>query len=111
MKADVWITNYRPFILGGDVHASIVCGVEVLGPFDLGKGYQGWLLATPGGKTFVAETETGAIVGGSLDGVRADVAAADEAVMKRQIENAKKMRQRAYRGNQEEFWKRLEKGR
>jgi hypothetical protein len=109
MKQKVWITNYRPFIMGGDVHAPIMCEIEVVGEYDLGKGYKGWLFASPSGKTFVSETETGAIVGSTIDEVKQDIVEADEEVMKNQIQEARKLVKRAYMASEEEFWRRLEK--
>ena len=107
MKKKVWITNYRPFIMGGDVNAPIMCEVEILGEYDLGKDYIGWLFATPSGKTFVAESITGAIVGNTLEDVRKDIEEADLKIMEKQIEDAKVMLEKAYMGTKEEFWKRL----
>ena len=107
MKKKVWITNYRPFIMGGDVNAPIMCEVEILGEYDLGKDYTGWLFVIPSGKTFVAESITGAIIGNTLEMVREDIAEGNPQVMEQQINDAKEIVKKAYMGTEEEFWKRL----
>ena len=107
MKANIWTENYRPFIIGGDVNAPIMCNIDVLGPYDLGKGFQGWLFATPSGKTLVAETQTGAIVGSTLEEVKNDIESASDTDLKENIEHAKRRVARAYMASEEEFWKRL----
>lgn len=84
----IWTIGYFPWILGGDVKPNVMADVEVDGPHDLGKGYIGYRAASPSGKTYIAESETGAIIGGSLSMVRADIADADEEVMRKQIANA-----------------------
>ena len=86
----IWTQAYRPFMMGGNVHAGIKTQVEAEGPFDLGKGYQGYLLTAPWGETFVAEAQSGGLIGPDLETVRADVKEADPEVMKGQIEWALK---------------------
>lgn len=103
----IWTKAYRPFIMGGDCNAPIICDVPVDGPFDLGVGYQGFLAVSPNGKTFVAESITGAIVGSTVDGVRKDIKVGDKAVMERQIAQAKELVLRADTVSQDEFWKLL----
>lgn len=93
--------------MGGNVNAPVSCEVEALGPFDLGAGYQGFLVVAPSGKTFVAESITGGIVGSTVDEVRADVASADKEMMARQIENALKRGQEAVAVSVDEFWRLL----
>jgi len=105
MKQKVWMPNYRPFILGGDCRAPIVVEIDVAGEYDLGLGYSGWLIISPNGKTFVAESETGAIVGNTITEVRQDIATADPEIIRKQIENAKITVSKAYIGTIEEFWK------
>jgi hypothetical protein len=106
----IWTTNYRPFILGGDVNAPIMADVPVSGPFDIGQGFQAYLAVGPNGKTFVAESITGAIVGSTIEQVREDVASGKKSDMDKQIEDAKKMVLRAYEATPEELWKRLKAG-
>ena len=107
-KVRVWTKNYRPFILGGDVNAPIMFDVEILGYYGLGRGYSGYLFESPSGKTFVAESETGAIVGTTLHGVRVDIAGGDDEVMRKQIAQGKQDVKSAYLGTEDEFWKKLE---
>jgi hypothetical protein len=81
--------------------------VEVDGPFDLGKGYEGFLAVSPHGQTFVAEAETGAIVGSTVREVRQDIETAEAAVMDAQITDAKKRVLKARTVSLSEFWRLL----
>lgn len=104
----VWTEAYRPFIMGGDANAPVCCDLEPASPLlDLGKGYQGVLVVSPVGKTFIAETITGGIVGKYIDEVRADVESADEEVMKTQIQAGKLRSEVAVPVTQQEFWRLL----
>lgn len=103
----IWTEAYRPWIMGGDCNAPVVCDVSVAGPLPLGKGYQGFLAIAPSGATFVIESETGAIVGSTIEDVRKDVERADEKVMQEQIASAKIRAQRAVAVSLKEFWKLL----
>ncbi len=103
-KIKVWTLGYSPFIMGGNVNAPIMAEVEALGPFDLGKGYSGYLVTSPTGKTFVAESETGAFVGPDIESVRADVRDADPKVMWEQVEEAKKLLVDVRYLSPKEFW-------
>lgn len=104
-KITIWTEAYRPFILGGDVHAPISTTVEVGDAIDVGKGMKAFVVVSPKGKIHIAESVTGAFVGESVDDVKADIAAADKKVMKSQIEHAKKRLARATALAPEEFWK------
>jgi hypothetical protein len=73
----IWTRAYRPFLMGGNVNAPIICDVPVSGPFDIGGGQQGYLAVSPKGHTFVAESVTGAIVGSTIKDVKTDIATAD----------------------------------
>jgi len=68
--------------MGGDVNAPIATKLEVGEPFDLGGGFEGYLVVSPAGKTHVVESETGAFVGTSIDDVKADIAAGDPAIIR-----------------------------
>lgn len=104
----VWTQAYRPFILGGNVHAPICCDIEPASAcIDLGKGYQGMSIVSPGGKIFVVEVITGGIVGSSVSEVQADVSTADEAVMKQQIEDGLRQAENADWVTPQEFWRQL----
>ena len=92
MQIEIWKRGYSPFTLGGDVHRPIKMKVEASAPVDLGEGYQGYIIDTPKGKTLVAESTSGAVVGDTLEMVRADIAAGDPEVMRKQIEDAKRTR-------------------
>lgn len=104
MKKTVWTAAYNPFILGGDVNAPIATELEVVGPFDLGGGFEGYLAVSPKGVTHVVESETGAFVGTSIDDVKTAIAAADPAVMRKQITDAKVEFKKANHVLVETFW-------
>lgn len=84
----LWTYGHRPFMMGGSVNYVLACDVECTGPHKLGKGYEGYLATAPNGKTFVGEATTGAIVGDTLENVRADIESAKPAVMRKQVKNA-----------------------
>lgn len=107
MKIKAWTTNYRPFIMGGDVNAPIMAEIEASGPFDIGKGYLAYLIVSPSGKTFVCESVTGAIVGSTIEQVKDDVKSGTKKDMDKQIDDAKSMVKRAYMASADEFWHRL----
>ena len=101
----VWTEAYNAFIMGGDVRRPIKAKVPVLGPFDLGKGYIGYLALHPeSDSVHVAESETGAFVGSSLAEVRKDIQEAEESVMRDQIEAARKRADYAMLLPAAEFW-------
>jgi hypothetical protein len=98
----IWTYGHRPFVMGGSVNYLLACNVECSGPHKLGKGYEGYVATAPNGKTFVAESLTGAIVGDTLESVRADIKAAKPAVMRKQVDDAlARMRNERQQGNYE----------
>ncbi len=110
-KIRVFTKAYRPFIMGGDCHAPIAAEVEALGPHDLGKGFQGYLVTSPSGKTHVAEATTGGFVGESLDAVRQDVAGCDDvAMMQGQVAMAAEKAKSAELLPPDEFWSYFKEG-
>ena len=104
-KVKIWTRAYRPFIMGGNVHAPIGCEVDASGPYALGAGYMGYLVVSPTGRTFVAEKTSGALVGPSLQEVRADVAAASWRVMEKQVDEALKLRESVVWLEADRFWR------
>jgi hypothetical protein len=104
----VWKQSYRPFLLGGNLRAPMSATLPVMGPFDLGGGYQGFLALHPeNNSTYVVESITGGIVGSSLEAVRNDIATAKTEVMEKQIEDAKKQVAEAYTVSAVDFWRSL----
>lgn len=86
-RIKMWTWGYFPFVMGGDTYQPISTEVEAVGPFDLGKGYQGYFTVDPKtGRTFVVESVTGGIVGSFIEDVQRDIAEGDEAIMAQQIE-------------------------
>jgi hypothetical protein len=106
----VWTEGYNPWIMGGDCHAPIGTSVAVGERFDLGGGYEGYLIANPTtGETFVAEAKTGAFVGPSLASVRKDIEAAAPAVMREQIKAAADRMLKMQILPSDDFWGRFRK--
>ncbi len=104
MKKVVWTEAYMPFIMGGDCNAPIATELEVGDPVDLGKGISAYVVVAPSGALFVAEATTGAFVGTDIEQVKKDVNDADPAVMKNQIEAAKKRFEKARMMDKGKFW-------
>ena len=101
----VWTAGYNPWVMGGDVHAPVGTELEVGEKIDLGKGYFGYLVVSPiSGNTHVAEAETGAFVGDSINDVRKDIEEADEKMMAEQIAAARERLKKVRRFSKEEFW-------
>lgn len=109
-KIEVWTESYQPFRMGGDLYIPVKTTVEGKGPYDLGSGYFGYLVTAPDGSTRVAESATGALIGLSLNQVRADIRGAKEEVLKRQMERAKKRLKCAETLSAERFWKMMKAG-
>lgn len=107
MMKTVWTAAYTPFMMGGNVNAPIATKVEVSGPFDLGGGFEGYLAVSPKGMIHVVEAETGAFIGTNIDKVKADVAAGDPTIMRKQITDAAKEFKKANHITAEEFWGRF----
>lgn len=104
----IWTEGYRPFIMGGDVNAPL--GVEMDGgePINIGHDIMVHEIKFSDGRTAIAEATTGAIVGTNLQTVRADVAAANPAVMQQQVQAAGQLVPRVQRLSESEFlqvWK------
>lgn len=109
IRIRIWTRAYRPFILGGDVHSPVFIETQAEGPVALGKGYFGYLVTAPNGTTLVAESQTGAVIGSTLEAVKEDIATAEKAVMKQQIEDAKIKSSRAVPISNKEFWTMMDK--
>lgn len=102
----IWTRAYRPFIMGGNCNGhigiEIICGEQV----PLGKGYFGYIVASPlTGDTYVVEAETGAIVGSSIADVRSDIAAGADDTMAQQMVQARKLRTTVSVIPADEFWR------
>lgn len=77
-------------ILGGSVSYILQAELECTGPYDLGKGYVGYVAKSPSGKSFVSEEKSMAIIGNHLYEVQQDVKMAKKQAMISQILDAKK---------------------
>jgi hypothetical protein len=106
-KITIWSIGYFPFTMGGKVHRPIKTEIEINDNqiFDLGKGKKGYLIISPKGKTYVAESETGAFVGSTIEDVRKDILEGDKKVMNKQIKEAKEQVRMAEKFEPEEFWR------
>lgn len=104
MKVKIWTMGYFPFTMGGSVHQPISCEVHAIDLFDIGKGQKAYLVLSPKGKLYVAESETGAIVGHDVEEVRKDISSTTEEVLKGQLEEARKLASKAKELSIEEFW-------
>lgn len=94
-KVLAWIPRYRPFIMGGDVHAGIKAELQVVDTLDVGQGHKVHVVKAPNGVSFYVETECGAMMGNDLMMILEDVKQGDPEVMKGQIEQGRKDRDRA----------------
>ena len=104
---EAWNWGYFPFSLGGPPHRRVKATLPAEGPFDLGGGYQGYLITSPQGKTRVAEATTGAIVGDTLEQVRDDIAQGDPEIIAQQVAKAADDGEQASNISAEQFWTRL----
>lgn len=103
----VWTEAYTPWIMGGDVNAPIGARLKCGERIELGGGFFGYVFTSPlSGKTCVAEEQTGAIVGPTVEQVRADIEEAEPAVMAKQIEQALKRRRSVRTLSPDAFWAR-----
>lgn len=95
--------------LGGTPSIKLIAAeLEVEGPYDLGKGYSGFIATSPKGETFIVERSTGGFVGGSLEEVRADVKKASREVLAKQMEEQLKVAATATLLKPKAFWGHLE---
>jgi hypothetical protein len=101
----IWVPCYRPFMMGGNVRQPIATKVEAEGPFDLGKGFEGYLVVNPrSGKMHVACAISGGLVGSSIKEVRDDIAAGELKMMKAQVAKAKAVGDEAENLTPDMFW-------
>ena len=103
----VWTRVYRPFTMGGDVDRIISAKLPMLGPYDLGQGYKGYLLTSPRGETMVVEAISGGTVGPDIDSVRNDVLNSDAQIMDKQVQSARLEGLTAEKEHPDQFWKAL----
>ena len=101
---DIYTECYQPFRMGGDLRQPISCTVEALGPFDIGKGFEAYVVCDPDGKTVVAEAISGGLVGDTIENVRKDVSEGNDAAMARQLDEGKEVMARSRHIEADEFW-------
>ncbi len=93
---EIWKLGYFPFTLGGPVHRPVKTTVTVGESIDLGGGYRGYVIGEPDrGIYYVAEAQSGAIVGHNVESARADIAGGDPEFMAAQVEDGIEKRKNA----------------
>lgn len=102
MKIKIWTRGYNPFSLGG-VHAPVSCYTNGT-PTQLARGFRGYIVKSPKGKTFIVEAESGGIVGDDLEEVRKDIKRGDLKEMREQVKKAKAQLKSAVLVGEEKFW-------
>jgi len=102
----VWTRAYRPFMMGGDVHAPIGIDLNPGERQDLGKGFYGYVIVSPvTSKIHIAEEQSGAFIGSSLKQVRNDIESCEDIeFMKQQVKDAIKTREKVDILNKDKFW-------
>lgn len=99
---------YTPFGLGAPLWRPMSAEVEARGPYDLGKGFTGFLAKNPNKpeETHVIEAESGGFVGTTIAEVRKDIEnCPDITMMRKQVAKAKNEAAGATRVTADEFWK------
>ena len=105
MKTEVWTKVYAPFILGGSPHKIVKCVMDLEKPQHLGRGYTGYVIKSPKGRIFIAESSSGAFVGGDIEEVRKEILNGDEMTMREQIRDSHiTRRDNAEIMSEERFW-------
>lgn len=95
--------------LGGTPSTKLIATqLEVEGPYDLGKGYSGFIATSPKGETFIVERSTGGFVGGTLAEVRKDVKKAKAEVLAAQMTKQMEVAATAKLMKPKSFWGHLE---
>ena len=100
----VFTIGYFPFLMGGYPYQPISCEVEADGPHSIGKGYKGYVVTAPNGKTFVAEATSGAFVGPDLKTVREDIKLGEKKTMAKQVADAVEQGKGAKELTPDKFW-------
>jgi len=104
MKIKIYTLRYTPFVMGGKIWQPVTTEVEADGPHELGSGYNGFLVTSPTGKTFVVEATSGALVGPDLKTVKEDIRIGDPNMMKQQVAEGKIKCNQARWLDPDEFW-------
>lgn len=102
MKVKIWTERW-----GNNKYEIITCTVEGKGPVALAGGMQGYLIAAPGGRTFVAETSTGGIIARNVEEARAEIKKATVGAIQDALKDIKKKIKDAVAVTPKEFWKEL----
>lgn len=103
-----WTYFYNAFVMGGDTTSptGFLFDETIKEKIDLGQGYYGYKLTSQKGTDIIVESESGAIVGNSVDEVAADICGAvlagQENVMKQQVAEA--MKANIHVISEEKFW-------
>lgn len=99
----VFSRAYRPVTFNGKTYFLIKAKVDAKGPYNIGNGFEGYIV-TNGKIKFIAEATTGAAIGKTLKEVREDIKNGDMKLMKEQIKEAKKSLKEAKSVSVKKFW-------
>ena len=101
----IYTEYYRPFGMGGDLNRPIATVVKLNELIECNKGITIGRVTSPLGRHYFVDPISGGIVGDNLRTVKSDIAKGDIKVIKKQISDAKKRREKAQLLTNEEFWK------
>jgi hypothetical protein len=102
MKA--WTYFADPLTVGGYINKAKGFKFEGKEKVVLGKGYFGYVLQSPKGKTIIVESQSGAIIGNDLNIVKSDIQQGDSDIMKKQVEQA--IKETITLITEQQFWSR-----
>lgn len=106
----IWTHMYNAFIIGGNTWQPTRCEIPTPDErHDLGKGFFGYVITTPSGKTRVIEERSGGIIGDSLERVRKDISEGDVPTMERQVTESRRLMENARTISPGEFWRAYDK--
>ncbi len=106
----IWTEAQSPFIFGGDVAAPVGANVEVGDAVGIGAWFLAYEIVSPvDGSMHIAESRTGALIGTSIEEVRADVAAGDIEFMREQVSLAEQRKKKVRLVESDVFWATLAK--
>lgn len=91
--------------MGGRVNQPTGFETELDNLQELARGFKGYLVTTPKGKTIVVEEKSGAIIGDTIANVRKDIMTCDDILlMEKQVEKACREQEKVLVISEEEFW-------
>jgi hypothetical protein len=104
MKRIVWTMNYRPFIMGGNVHSPITTEIDLIEEREI-KGIPFFTWKTPKGSVKLSEGITGAIVADGFDGLLGAISGCSKQFLKDQLQEGIAMFEHPIALSNDEFFK------